>query len=100
MLTSVDLAAVDHLADVGPILEKMGASADAVSPPSPGSAAGEGPGLRDNVAAREFLGQGSDRAAFGADCLGVLGHDDELLADARAAAPPWRRQPGRYPPSR
>ena len=55
------------------------------------AAAREGADLRHDVSAGEFLGEGPDRAAFevkpehGADRLGLLGYDDQLLVHGGVA---------------
>src|SRR5260370_28344806 len=91
MLAGMNFATVGHVADVEAVLEEMRQRADAVSPASFRPAACEGAGLRGDVTPTEFLPQGADRAAFeiepahGADRLGLPGHDDQLLADARIA---------------
>src|SRR5229473_103118 len=91
MLAGMNFATVGHVADVEAVLEEMRQRADAISPAPHRPAAREGADLRGDVAPTEFLRQGADRAAFeiepehGADRLGLLGHDDQLLADAGIA---------------
>src|SRR5260370_25646845 len=91
MLAGMNSATVGHVADVEAVLEEMRERANAVSPAPFRPAAREGAGLRGDVAPTEFLRQGADRAAFeiepahGAHRLGLPGHDDQLLADARIA---------------
>src|SRR6266849_1481315 len=91
MLAGMDLAPVRDVADVEAVLEEMRQGADAISPAPHRPADREGAHLRDDVPSAKFLGQGSDRAAFeiepehGADRLGLLGYDDQLLADAGIA---------------
>src|SRR6266851_3140649 len=62
MLAGMNFATVGHVADVEAVLEEMREGANAVSPASFRPAAREGAGL-----------------------LGLLGHDDQLLADAGIA---------------
>jgi hypothetical protein len=64
MLAGMGLPSVDHLADVEAILEEMRQGAHAVRTATLGTAAREGTDLRHDVSAGEFLGEGSDRAAF------------------------------------
>src|SRR5260370_2376815 len=91
MLAGMNFATVGHVADVEAVLEEMRERANAISPAPHRPAACEGADLRGDVAPTEFLRQGADRAAFeiepehGADRLGLLGHDDQLLADAGIA---------------
>ena len=91
MLAGMNFATVGHVADVEAVLEEMRERANAVSSASFRPAAREGADLRGDVAPTEFLRQGADRAAFeiepehGADRLGLLGHDDQPLADAGIA---------------
>src|SRR6266853_6480705 len=91
MLAGMDLATVDDVADVEAVLEEMREGANAILPASFRPAACEGADLRGDVAPTEFLRQGADRAAFeiepehGADRLGLLRHDDQLLAHAGIA---------------
>src|SRR5262249_8388519 len=85
MLAGMGLTPVDHLADVEAVLEKMGQRAHAVRTAALDGASREGAALRHDASASEFLGEGSDRAALevkpkhGADGLGLLRYDDELL---------------------
>jgi hypothetical protein len=91
VLAGVGLAAVDHLADVEAVPEKMGEGADAVGAATPDASARISLDLRHDLEARKLLGEGPDRTAFevepehGADGLGLYGHDDGQ-ASAFAAA--------------
>src|SRR6266851_381155 len=88
MLAGMNFAAVGHVADVEAVLEEMRERANAISPASFRPAACEGADLRGDVAPTEFLRQGADRAAFEIEpehCADLLGHDDQLLADAGIA---------------
>jgi Transposase len=91
MLAGMGLPPVDHLDDVEAVLEEMRQRSHAVRTAALGTAAREGLYLRHDVSAGEFLGEGSDRTAFevkpehGADRLGLLGYDDQLLVDGGVA---------------
>src|SRR5262249_38909135 len=73
------------------VLEKMRQGAHAVWTATRDAATREGTDLRQDVSASEFLGEGTERAAFevkpehGANRLGLLGYDDQLLVHGGVA---------------
>jgi hypothetical protein len=101
MLPAMDLAAIDHLADIEPVLEQIGerAHSEADAPDDPSVCAA--PRLGPDAAPGELLHQSPHGAELeiagedGADGLRLLGHHDELLADAGIAERYWTPDPER-----
>src|SRR5207244_3773184 len=88
VLPAMRLAAIDHLADVEPVLEQIaeGADPEADAPDDPSVRAA--PRLGPDAAQVEVLHESPHRAELeianedGAHGLGLLGYDHELLVDA------------------
>src|SRR6266852_7111979 len=91
MLPAMHLAAVDHLADVEPVLEQIGEGAHPEADASDDPAVRTAPRLGPDAAPVEILHESPHRAELeianedGADGLGLLGYDHELLVDAGIA---------------
>jgi hypothetical protein len=99
VLAGVALAAIDRLADVEAVPEKMGEGADAVGAATPDASARISLDLRHDLVASKLLGESPDRTAFevepeyGADCLRLLGHNDQLLVGSGVSERDWAADP-------
>src|SRR5712692_918820 len=99
MLPAMDLAAIDHLADVEPVLEQIGEGAHSEPDASDDPAVRTAPRLGPDAAPVEILHESPHRAELeiagedGAHGLGLLGYDHELLVDAGIAERDWTPDP-------